>query len=29
MTLFAFRGVKSHEWIFYDPIKIDPNLDKK
>jgi len=21
MTFFAFRGVKNHEWIFYDPIK--------
>ena len=20
MTLFAFLGVKSHEWTFYDPI---------
>ncbi len=20
MTLFAFRGVKSHGWTFYDPI---------
>jgi len=20
MTLFAFRGVKSHKWTFYDPI---------
>jgi len=20
MTLFASRGVKSHEWTFYDPI---------
>ncbi len=23
MTLFAFRGVKSHEWTFYDPILIE------
>jgi len=23
MTLFAFRGVKSHEWTFNDPINID------
>ncbi len=23
MTLFTFRGVKSHEWTFYDPVKID------
>jgi hypothetical protein len=22
MTLFAFRGVKSHGWTFYDPIII-------
>jgi hypothetical protein len=22
MTLFAFRGVKSHEWTFYDPINV-------
>jgi len=21
MTLFAFRGVKSHGWTFYDPTK--------
>jgi hypothetical protein len=23
MTLFTFRGVKSHEWTFYDPFKLD------
>ena len=23
MTLFAFRGAKSHEWTFCDHIKID------
>jgi hypothetical protein len=23
MTLFAFRGAKSHEWTFCDPIKVD------
>jgi hypothetical protein len=23
MTLFTFRGAKSHEWTFCDPIKID------
>jgi len=23
MTFFAFRGVKSHEWTFYDTIKTD------
>jgi len=22
MTLFAFRGVKSHGWTFYDPINV-------
>jgi len=22
MTLFAFHGVKSHGWTFYDPIKV-------
>ncbi len=22
MTFFAFRGVKSHGWTFYDPITI-------
>jgi hypothetical protein len=22
MTLFAFRGAKSHEWTFCDPIKL-------
>jgi len=22
MTFFAFRGVKSHGWTFYDPLKI-------
>jgi len=26
MTLFAFRGVKSHEWTFYDPITVDYHL---
>ncbi len=26
MTLFAFRGVKSHEWTFYDPINMIKNL---
>jgi len=23
MTFFAFRGAKSHEWTFYDPINVD------
>jgi hypothetical protein len=23
MTLFSFRGAKSHEWTFCDPIKVD------
>jgi len=23
MTLFAFRGVKSHGWTFYDTIKVN------
>ena len=23
MTLFAFRGAKSHEWTFCDPIKVE------
>jgi len=22
MTLFVFRGVKNHEWAFYDPINM-------
>ncbi len=26
MTLFAFRGVKSHGWTFYDPIKRDGSM---
>ncbi|MEE8319964.1 MAG: sigma-54 dependent transcriptional regulator [bacterium] len=28
MTLFAFRGVKSHEWTFYDTVKIVPEITR-
>ncbi len=28
MTLFAFRGVKSHGWTFYDPINIEQQRDQ-
>jgi len=24
MTLFVFRGAKSHEWTFYDLVKLVP-----
>jgi hypothetical protein len=26
MTLFAFRGAKSHEWIFCDTINVNEEL---
>jgi CRP/FNR family transcriptional regulator len=29
MTLFAFRGVKSHGWTFYDPIMDDATLKER
>ena len=26
MTLFAFRGAKSHEWTICDPTKVDRSM---
>jgi len=29
MTFFAFRGVKSHGWTFYEVIKVEDGYEER